>query len=67
MLYSAKGVASIIGGGLAALLYERFGTWSAVFYGSAVMALAAAVMTLALRTAAAPSESAVGITVPVKS
>ncbi len=39
VLYSAKGVASIIAGGVAALLYERFGTWSACFYGSAVLAL----------------------------
>jgi OFA family oxalate/formate antiporter-like MFS transporter len=50
VLYSAKGVASIIGGGLAAGLYERFGTWSACFYGSAALALAAAVMAFALRS-----------------
>ena len=35
VLYSAKGVASIIGGWLAALLFERLGTWTAVLYGSA--------------------------------
>ena len=29
VLYSAKGAASIVGGGLAALLFERFGSWSA--------------------------------------
>ena len=29
VLYTAKGVASIIGGGVAALLFERFGSWSA--------------------------------------
>src|SRR2546430_15975533 len=28
VMYSAKGVASIIGGGLSAMLYERFGTRS---------------------------------------
>jgi OFA family oxalate/formate antiporter-like MFS transporter len=38
-LYSAKGIASIIAGGLAALLFEKFGSWSAAFYGSALMAL----------------------------
>ena len=38
VMYSAKGVASIIGGGLSAMLYERFGTWSAAFYGSATLA-----------------------------
>ena len=42
VMYSAKGVASIIGGGTAALLSERFGTWTACFYGSAVLALLAA-------------------------
>jgi OFA family oxalate/formate antiporter-like MFS transporter len=66
VMYSAKGVASIIGGGLAALLYERFGTWAASFYGSAVLALLAAAMTLALRAAAVPSASSVAITVPAK-
>jgi OFA family oxalate/formate antiporter-like MFS transporter len=38
-LYSAKGVASIIAGGMAAMLFEKFGSWSAAFYGSALMAL----------------------------
>jgi OFA family oxalate/formate antiporter-like MFS transporter len=49
VMYSAKGVASIIGGGLAALLYERFGTWTACFYGSAVLAIVAAGLIFALR------------------
>jgi MFS transporter, OFA family, oxalate/formate antiporter len=52
VLYTAKGVAAIIGGGLAALLYERFGSWSAAFYGSAALALIAAVMALLLRMSA---------------
>src|SRR5207244_2332845 len=51
-MYSAKGVASIIGSGVAAMLYEHFGTWSACFYGSAVLALMAAVTALGLRAAA---------------
>jgi OFA family oxalate/formate antiporter-like MFS transporter len=55
MLYTAKGVAAIIGGGLAALLYERFGSWSAAFYGSAVLALVAAAMAFGLRAATAPA------------
>ena len=42
VLYSAKGVASILGGWAAALLYESSGTWSAVLYGSAALALLAA-------------------------
>ena len=54
VMYSAKGVASIIGGGLAALLFERFGTWTACFYGSAVLALLAAGLIFGLKIAAAP-------------
>jgi OFA family oxalate/formate antiporter-like MFS transporter len=49
VMYSAKGVASIIAGGLTALLYERFGTWSAAFYGSALLALVAAAAAFAMR------------------
>ena len=59
VLYTAKGVASIIGGGVAALLFEHFGTWSAGFYGSAVLALLAAGLIFGLRgTAAALSDAA---------
>lgn len=53
-MYTAKGVASIIGGGLAAVLYERFGSWSAAFYGSAMLALLAGLMALAVRVAPLP-------------
>jgi OFA family oxalate/formate antiporter-like MFS transporter len=47
-LYSTKGVAAIVGGGLAAMLFERTGSWSVVFYGGAVMAFASALMAAAL-------------------
>ena len=47
-MYSAKGVGSIIAGGIAALLFERTGTWSGALYGSAVFALLAAMMALLL-------------------
>ena len=53
LMYSAKGVASIIGGGLAAVLFERFGTWTACFYGSAVLALLAAGLVIGMKVAAA--------------
>jgi MFS transporter, OFA family, oxalate/formate antiporter len=53
VLYTAKGVASIIGGYVAALLYERSGSWAMGFYGSAVMALVAAVLAYGLRTSQA--------------
>jgi MFS transporter, OFA family, oxalate/formate antiporter len=57
VLYSAKGVASIIGGWAAALLYERFGTWSAELYGAAVLALLAAVAIITLRWIIATREA----------
>src|SRR5256712_6329981 len=53
-MYSAKGVASILGGVVAALLYERFGSWTACFYGSAALALLAAVMAVGLRVMPLP-------------
>jgi MFS transporter, OFA family, oxalate/formate antiporter len=66
VLYSAKGLASIIGGGLAALLFERFGSWTACFYGSAVLALIAAVMAFGLRSASAPHAAAIGVPAEAK-
>src|SRR5262249_23259731 len=66
VLYSAKGVASIIAGVIAASLYEHLGTWSACFYGSAVLALAAAAMAFGLRAAAAPAGARVGVPATAK-
>lgn len=66
VLYTAKGVASIIGGWFSAFLYEQFGSWSVGFYGSAVMALVAAVLAVGLRSATAPSRAVVGIPATVK-
>jgi OFA family oxalate/formate antiporter-like MFS transporter len=60
VLYTAKGVASIIGGWFAALLYEQSGSWSMGFYGSAVMALVAAALAVGLRASRAPSRAALG-------
>ncbi len=48
-LYSAKGVASILGGGLAAKLFEKTGSWDYGFYACAVMALITSVMALGIR------------------
>jgi len=55
-LYTAKGVASIIAGYVSAQLFERFGSWSAAFYGSAVLALLSGIMALGLRTMALPKK-----------
>lgn len=54
-MYSAKGVASIIGGGVAAILFERTGSWSGALYGSAAFAGVGAVMALALQWMPLPS------------
>jgi OFA family oxalate/formate antiporter-like MFS transporter len=61
VLYSAKGVASIIAGGVAALLYERFGTWSAELYGSAALALVAAGLALILPAVLVSQRKVVGM------
>ena len=61
VLYTAKGVASILGGWFGAFLFEQTGTWSVGFLGSAVMALVAAGLALALRTTMAPSRQAVSV------
>jgi OFA family oxalate/formate antiporter-like MFS transporter len=55
VMYTAKGVAAIIGPWLGALLYERSGSWNMDLYGSAALALIAAGMAVALRgTRSAP-------------
>jgi MFS transporter, OFA family, oxalate/formate antiporter len=58
VLYTAKGVASIIGGWFSAFLYEQFGSWSVGFYGSAVMALVATGLAIGLRASMAPARAA---------
>lgn len=55
-LYSTKGVASIIGGGIAAILFERTGSWNTVFYGSAVLAFIAAIIAMAIRKMPLPKK-----------
>ena len=56
VLYTAKGVASIIGGWFAATLFEQSGSWAVGFYGSAIMALIAAGLAVALRLSKTPAE-----------
>ena len=62
VLYTAKGVASIIGGWLGAVLFEQSGGWTLAFHGSAVMAAVAAALAAALRVARSPGRLAVGPT-----
>jgi len=60
VLYTAKGLASIIGGGVGAMLYVRTGSWSSGFYGSAIMALIAAGLAFGLRASRSVKPVAVG-------
>ena len=55
VLYTAKGVASIIGAWGGALVSQQSGGWALGFYGSAVMALIAAAMAVGLRASRAPA------------
>jgi OFA family oxalate/formate antiporter-like MFS transporter len=57
-LYSSKGTASIVGGWVAATLFEKTGSWSAVFYGSAVLALISAIIAFQLRKMPLPTKAA---------
>jgi OFA family oxalate/formate antiporter-like MFS transporter len=57
-LYSTKGVASILAGGLAAQLFERTGSWDYAFYGSALLALLAALGAIGLRSMPLPKKPA---------
>jgi OFA family oxalate/formate antiporter-like MFS transporter len=56
-LYSAKGFASLLGSGIAATLFEKTGTWNYAFYGSAAIALLAAIMALFVRRIPLPQKS----------
>jgi OFA family oxalate/formate antiporter-like MFS transporter len=56
ILYSTKGVASILAGWLAALLFEGSGSWNYVFYGSSVLAFCAAIGAIALRKMPSPKK-----------
>jgi MFS transporter, OFA family, oxalate/formate antiporter len=47
-LYTTKAFASILGGGLAALLFEKTGNWTIEFYISAALAMCAALMAIVI-------------------
>ncbi len=55
-LYTTKALASIVAGGIAAKLFERTGTWTTAFYGSAVLALCAALMAIVIRNMPFPKK-----------
>ena len=66
VLYSAKGVASIFGGWVAALIFESTGTWTAVLYSSALLALVAAGLMFALRYASVPARAPMAVPATAK-
>jgi MFS transporter, OFA family, oxalate/formate antiporter len=53
-LYMAKGVAAILAGGVAALLFQYFKNWNAVFYGAAGLAFIAGLLVLVLKAMPLP-------------
>jgi len=55
-LYSSKGVASILAGGIAAELFESTGSWTVVFYGSAALAFITALMAVGLISVPLPTK-----------
>jgi len=66
VLYSAKGVASIIGAYFGASLFEKLGNWNLPFYGSAAMALVAAGMAMALKAQTAPARMTAAVPAEAK-
>jgi OFA family oxalate/formate antiporter-like MFS transporter len=53
-LYTAKGVASIGGGGIAAWLFTKYGSWNIPVYWTAALTVVSAVLILALRAMPLP-------------
>ena len=60
-LYAAKGVASIMGGGLAAKLFEKTGSWDYGFYACAVLALVSSLLAILLRRMPLPRKGPIAV------
>jgi OFA family oxalate/formate antiporter-like MFS transporter len=58
-LYTTKGLASILAGGLAAQLFEKTGSWNYAFYGASALALCSALAAMGLRQMPLPRRPAV--------
>jgi OFA family oxalate/formate antiporter-like MFS transporter len=56
ILYTTKGVAAVVSGGLAAALFEKTGSWNIAFYGSAGLALCSALAAIVLRRMPLPKK-----------
>jgi MFS transporter, OFA family, oxalate/formate antiporter len=64
ILYSTKGLASVLGGGIAALIFEKTGTWNYVYYGGAVLAFFSAVAAIGLRRMPSPEKKLAEVPAP---
>jgi OFA family oxalate/formate antiporter-like MFS transporter len=58
-LYSSKGVSAIMAGWLAARMFEKSGSWTVVFYGSATLAFLAGLMAFGLIAMPLPTKQQV--------
>ena len=58
ILYTTKGVAAFVSGGLAAMLFEKVGSWDVAFYGSAALALCSALGAIGLSKLPLPRKHA---------
>jgi OFA family oxalate/formate antiporter-like MFS transporter len=65
-LYTAKGVASVIGIGIGTMLFEKTGSWSSIFYGCAALTLLSAVLVLVVKFMPLPVKMEEPNMVPVK-
>jgi OFA family oxalate/formate antiporter-like MFS transporter len=64
ILYSTKGLASVMAGGIAAQIFEKTGTWNYVYYGSALLALCTAVAAIGLRRMPSPAKRQAEVPAP---
>jgi OFA family oxalate/formate antiporter-like MFS transporter len=56
-LYNTKGIAALLAGGIAAVVFERTGSWSYVYYPAALLALIAAIGAIALKKIPSPKKA----------
>jgi OFA family oxalate/formate antiporter-like MFS transporter len=57
-LYTTKAIASIVAGGIAATIFEKTGSWTIEFYGSAALAMCAALMAIVIHRMPFPHKHA---------
>ncbi len=63
-LYTTKAIASIMAGGIAATIFEKTGSWTLEFYGSAALAMCAALMAIVIQKMPFPTKHAKPVEAP---